>query len=120
MRRSLVTRRLALAVSYAIGLTLAACSGGDHHDPTGPDPEPIPDPAPLPAPEPTPIPQGGIQGSYALERINDGEPGQLITIANPDGTLLAYQPYGKEGLLVADIDLSTATGLLAKRYKSTS
>jgi len=46
MRRSLVTRRLALAVSYAIGLTLAACSGSDRHDPTGPDPEPIPDPAP--------------------------------------------------------------------------
>jgi len=41
-------------------------------------------------------------------------------IANPDGTLLAYQPYGKEGLLVADIDLSKATGLLAKRYKPTS
>jgi hypothetical protein len=31
--------------------------------------------------------------------------------------LLAYQAYGKEGLLVADIDLSKATGLLAKRYK---
>jgi len=41
-------------------------------------------------------------------------------IANPDGTLLAYQPYGSEGLLVADIDLSKATGLLAKRYKPTS
>jgi predicted amidohydrolase len=38
-------------------------------------------------------------------------------IVNPDGTLLAYQPYGKEGLLVADLDLSKATGLLAKRYK---
>ena len=49
MRHSLVTRRLALAVSYAIGLTLAACSGSDHHDPTGPDPDPIPDPTPVPA-----------------------------------------------------------------------
>jgi predicted amidohydrolase len=38
-------------------------------------------------------------------------------IIDPDGTLLAYQPYGKEGLLIADIDLSKATGLLAKRYK---
>ncbi|HWA73535.1 MAG TPA: carbon-nitrogen hydrolase family protein [Polyangiaceae bacterium] len=38
-------------------------------------------------------------------------------VINPDGTLLAYQPYGKEGLLVADIDISQATGLLAKRYK---
>jgi len=38
-------------------------------------------------------------------------------IARPDGTLLCYQPYGKEGLLVADLDLDEATGLLAKRLK---
>ncbi|HKO50683.1 MAG TPA: carbon-nitrogen hydrolase family protein [Polyangiaceae bacterium] len=38
-------------------------------------------------------------------------------VARPDGTLLCYQPYGEEGLLVADIDLDAATGLLAKRYK---
>ncbi|MBI3862716.1 MAG: carbon-nitrogen hydrolase family protein [Planctomycetia bacterium] len=38
-------------------------------------------------------------------------------IINPDGTLLCYQPYGDEGLLIADLDLSTATGLLAKRCK---
>ncbi|HEY6306659.1 MAG TPA: carbon-nitrogen hydrolase family protein [Candidatus Angelobacter sp.] len=37
-----------------------------------------------------------------------------------DGTLLSYQPYGKEGLLVADIDIAAATGLLAARYKSIS
>lgn len=39
-------------------------------------------------------------------------------VARPDGTLLCYQPYGKEGLLVADIDLAAATGLLAARCKS--
>jgi predicted amidohydrolase len=38
-------------------------------------------------------------------------------VARPDGTLHCYQPYGKEGLLLADIDLDTATGLLAKRCK---
>ncbi len=38
-------------------------------------------------------------------------------VVRPDGTLLAYQPYGREGLLVADLDLSLATGLLAKRYR---
>lgn len=38
-------------------------------------------------------------------------------IANPDGTLLAYQPYGVAGLLVADLDLSCATGLLASRCR---
>lgn len=38
-------------------------------------------------------------------------------VASPDGTLLAYQPYGVAGLLIADIDISTATGLLASRWK---
>jgi len=39
-------------------------------------------------------------------------------IVCPDGTLLCYQPYGKEGLLVADIDITMATGLLAARCRS--
>ena len=38
-------------------------------------------------------------------------------VANPDGTLLAYQPYGQAGLLLVDIDPAAATGLLARRYK---
>jgi predicted amidohydrolase len=38
-------------------------------------------------------------------------------IVRPDGTLLCYQPYGVEGLLFADIDLTAATGLLASRYR---
>jgi predicted amidohydrolase len=41
-------------------------------------------------------------------------------VVKPDGTLLTYQPYGKEGVLVAEIDLREATGLLAKRYRPTS
>lgn len=39
-------------------------------------------------------------------------------VVRPDGTLLKHQPYGQEGLLVADIDLSAATGLLAGRLKT--
>ena len=39
-------------------------------------------------------------------------------VVRPDGTLLCYQPYGKEGLLIADIDLDVATGLLAARCKN--
>ncbi len=39
-------------------------------------------------------------------------------IVRPDGTLLTFQPYGEPGLLMADIDLSAATGLLASRYKN--
>ena len=38
-------------------------------------------------------------------------------VVRPDGTLLSYQPYGQPGVLIADIDLSQATGLLAKRHK---
>jgi len=38
-------------------------------------------------------------------------------VVRPDGTVLCYQPYGKEGMLVADVDLDEATGLLAKRCK---
>jgi len=44
--------------------------------------------------------------------------GTTSAIARPDGTLLAFQPYGREGLLVADLDLSTATGLLASRCRT--
>jgi predicted amidohydrolase len=39
-------------------------------------------------------------------------------VVRPDGTVLGYQPYGKEGLLVATIDLTAATGILASRYKA--
>lgn len=39
-------------------------------------------------------------------------------VVRPDGTLLSYQPYGKRGLLIADIDITEATGLLAARCKS--
>jgi predicted amidohydrolase len=39
-------------------------------------------------------------------------------VVRPDGTLLSYQPYGKPGLLIADVDLTEATGLLASRCKS--
>ena len=47
---------------------------------------------------------------------SEGSP-STSAIANPDGTLLSYQPYGEEGLLIADLDLGAATGLLATRCK---
>ena len=39
-------------------------------------------------------------------------------VAAPDGTLLAWQPYGEEGLLVVDVDTALATGFLAGRCRS--
>lgn len=47
---------------------------------------------------------------------SDGSP-TTSAVVSPDGTLLAWQPYGQEGVLVADIDLDAATGLLALRYR---
>jgi predicted amidohydrolase len=44
--------------------------------------------------------------------------GTTSAVVRPDGTLQAFQPYGTEGLLVADLDLALATGLLASRYRA--
>jgi predicted amidohydrolase len=44
--------------------------------------------------------------------------GTTSAIARPDGTLQCFQPYGQEGLLVADIDLDAATGFLARRCRT--
>lgn len=38
-------------------------------------------------------------------------------IIAPNGECLAYQPYGQEGVIIADIDLEKATGFLGKRFK---
>lgn len=52
--------------------------------------------------------------------VNYASPGSPTTsaVVRPDGTLQCYQPYGEEGLLIADIDLGTATGLLAERCRT--
>ncbi len=47
---------------------------------------------------------------------SDGSPTTSVVV-RPDGTVLAYQPYGRAGLLVADIDTVEATALLAKRAR---
>ncbi len=43
--------------------------------------------------------------------------GTTSAVIRPDGTVQCYQPYGVDGLLIADIDLSLATGLLASRCR---
>lgn len=52
--------------------------------------------------------------------VNYASPGSPTTsaVVRPDGTLLRHQPYGEEGLLIADLDLTTATGLLAARCRT--
>jgi predicted amidohydrolase len=48
---------------------------------------------------------------------SEGSP-TTSALVRPDGAVLAWQPYGKEGLLVADIDTAAATGVLAARCRS--
>jgi len=52
--------------------------------------------------------------------VNCASPGSPTTsaVARPDGTLHCYQPYGEDGLLIADLDLNSATRLLAMRSRS--
>ena len=38
------------------------------------------------------------------------------TLIGPEGEYLAHLPYGEEGLLVCDLDLARATGLIARRF----
>ena len=39
------------------------------------------------------------------------------SLIGPEGELAAYTPYGEETLLVQDLDLSKATGFIAKRFR---
>lgn len=80
-------------LGLALALALAACSGGG--DATGPGPQPPAQGPGTPAPEPPGpgAPATGVQGQYQLEQINDAEPGQLVTIANPDGTVIGLYRF---------------------------
>lgn len=53
----------------------------------------------------------------SVNYASDGSP-TTSAVIRPDGTVLAWQPYGQSGLLVADIDTSVATGLLASRCRN--
>jgi predicted amidohydrolase len=48
---------------------------------------------------------------------SEGSP-TTSAVIRPDGTVQCFQPYGKAGLLVADLELDEATRLLATRCKS--
>ena len=54
--------------------------------------------------------------------VNCAAPGAPTTsaVARPDGTLLAFQPHGRTGLLVCDLDLAEATRELALRLRESS
>lgn len=52
--------------------------------------------------------------------VNYASPSSATTSAviDPDGNVLVWQPYGEAGVLVADVDLDRATGLLARRCRT--
>jgi predicted amidohydrolase len=53
----------------------------------------------------------------SVNNASDGSP-TTSAVVGPDGKALAWQPYGKAGLLVVDLDLDAATGLLARRCRT--
>jgi hypothetical protein len=106
-----------------LALTFACSGGGGHGGPTGPDPlpgNPLPGPEqpgpgpeqpgpgpeqPGPGPEqpgPTPQQPAGIQGTYVLTQINNSQPGQLVTIANPDGIVVGLYRFDGATTLTLD------------------
>jgi hypothetical protein len=111
-RLTLSTRRASWALACALGLVLSGCGGGgDTTAPTpGPEPiptpqpgpEPAPQPAPQPQPQPQPQPAPAIAGTYALIQINNSQPGQLVTIANPDGIVVGLYRFDAAMQLTVD------------------
>jgi hypothetical protein len=76
-------RRPVHALADAVCLVLLACSGGK--DSTGPNP---PDEE-----------QPSIAGSYVLARINDFQPGQMVTLANPNGHVIGLFRFSESSQL---------------------
>ena len=60
------------------------------------------------------------ENTWYFATVNCASLGSPTTsaIVSPDGTLLSYQRYGEEGLLIADIDITKATGLFAARCRT--
>ena len=60
------------------------------------------------------------ENSCYFASVNCASEGSPTTsaVVRPDGTLLAWQPYGEDGLLVADVETDAASGVLAARCRS--
>ncbi|MEP6765115.1 MAG: carbon-nitrogen hydrolase family protein [Gemmatimonadaceae bacterium] len=52
----------------------------------------------------------------SVNYATDGSPTTSV-IVRPDGSVLAWQPYGVEGLLMTDIQIGEASGFLASRLR---
>lgn len=110
-------RRVGLRSAAAFALVLLlACSGGDANGPSPdipndppaqPHPNPPPTPTPPPADQPPPPdqpPADDFSGVYTLTRVNQGFPGQLITVANPDGIVVGLYRFDEGSTLALRAD----------------
>lgn len=59
-----------------------------------------------------------IENTIYFASVNYGVPypEAATALITPSGECQAFLPYGEEGVLVAEIDVDTATGLIASRY----
>ncbi len=59
------------------------------------------------------------ENSCYFASVNCASEGSPTTsaVVSPDGSVLSWQPYGVDGLLMADLHLAEATGLLASRCR---
>jgi hypothetical protein len=98
-----------------LALMLAACSG-EGGEPAGPGPLPLPeqpgDPAEPGDPTEPGEPQPGIQGTYVLAQINQSQPGQLVSIQNPDGFLIGLYRFEATSITLDALQ----TFVMALRY----
>jgi hypothetical protein len=118
-RDSSLNRRLSYALACALGLALLACGGGGGGDTTAPDPvpptqdppaqqpppeQPPPEQPPPTQPPPTQPPptQPGVVGSYVLVQINNSQPGQMVTLSNPDGNVIGIYRFDASTALSLD------------------
>lgn len=54
---------------------------------------------------------------FASSNYASRYPDSASSIIGPDGTCIKHETYGRAGIIVSDLDLTRATGLLAKRFK---
>jgi predicted amidohydrolase len=59
------------------------------------------------------------ENSVYFASVNEtmNQQNSATSLISPDGDLMQFLPRGEEGLLVADLDLSKATGFYASRYR---
>ena len=94
------------AAAGLVLLTLLACSGGK--DATGPDQNPGGDPGDG---HQNPPPAGDVSGIYVLANVNDNNPGQTVTLSNPDGSVIGIYRFDPLSKLTLNADKTWSLSL---------